>query len=175
MKKIYIDGELAYPIYQITFEWINKNNRKDSTNWMIMLRNELTDKEQQEKLIQYSEQLMKQYPNAKCMIGNMKFVRYETWCLQWFNHYTFDIGQTDQEVLESFERFVRRMEKMNLQNGHQINSPNYDLPNWRETYHCLMGAEDRWRWYGGDSYENRTKPPCRCEGCKQAGVIRINH
>jgi hypothetical protein len=38
-----------------------------------------------------------------------------------------------------------------------------------------MGAEDRWRWYGGDSYENKTDPPCRCNGCKKAGVIRINH
>jgi hypothetical protein len=40
--------------------------------------------------------------------------------------------------------------------------------------YCLMGAEDRWRWYGGD-YDNKTNPPCRCEGCKKYGVIRINH
>jgi hypothetical protein len=37
---------------------------------------------------------------------------------------------------------------------------------------CLMGAEDHWRWRGereGDP------PPCRCEGCKKCGFIRINH
>lgn len=40
-----------------------------------------------------------------------------------------------------------------------------------------MGAEDRWRWgaasENGDN--NQDPPPCRCYGCKDRGVIAINH
>jgi hypothetical protein len=174
MEKVYIDGELAYPIYQIEFTWLDKNDKKDSTGWKVMFKEPLTDDEQQEKLKEYGEQLERKY-NSKCMQGSMKFVEYETWCIERFCHYTYDNGQTNQEVLDSFEKFVQRKENMNLQNGHQISDPDYSLPNWTKTYYCLMGAEDRWRWCGGEDREHRTDAPCRCEGCKKNGLIRINH
>lgn len=93
----------------------------------------------------------------QCEIS-VKFLRYETWCLEWFNHWTVDDSRSDEEYLASFTRFVMRMER---------------LP---EGEYCLMGAEDRWRWRGTtDDGKGKTNPPCRCEGCKKAGVVRINH
>ena len=193
MEKVYIDGELAYPIWKITARWsqdgiqdpkypnsyegLAENRIWDSTNFMKMYK-EHVSKEQVEKeandwWMKYStDKLSGKNPSDLTLTIN--FIRYETWCLTWFCHYTFDVGQTDQEALESFEKFVKRMEDMNLQNGHEINSPNYDQANWANTYYCLMGAEDRRRWYGGD-YDNRTPAPCRCDGCKKYGIISINH
>lgn len=86
----------------------------------------------------------------------------ESWCLGWFNHWTFDVGQTDDEALASFEAYVRRYE--DIQDRHPG-----DIP---EGYRCLMGAEDRWRWNGEP---DRSAAPCRCEHCREQGVIRVNH
>lgn len=89
----------------------------------------------------------------------------ETWCLEWFQHKTFDAGQTDSEALASFERYVRRYEFIqDIQPG--------EIP---DGYRCLMGAEDRWRWSGGPTAQDKSEPPCRCEHCKKQGVIRIGH
>jgi hypothetical protein len=171
-----IDNEQAYPIYEVKFKWIYEDDTEDSTGWKVMFKNKLPNEEQQEKIKEYDEYLYGKYETKynkkiKCMLGSMEFVEYETWCIQWFNHYTFDIGQTDEEVLDSFEKFVRRKTETNKRNGHYNNELNYnnELP-----YYCLMGAEDRWRWNGGDA-DNYTDPPCRCEGCKKNGLIRINH
>lgn len=89
----------------------------------------------------------------------------ESWCLVWFNHWTFDVGQSDEECLASFEDYVRRYEHM------QDYWPG-DPP---EGYRCLMGAEDRWRWHGGSDADDRTEAPCRCKHCREQGVIRVNH
>src|SRR3990167_6008579 len=32
-----------------------------------------------------------------------KLVIHESWCCTWFSHYTFDVGQTDAEALDSFQ------------------------------------------------------------------------
>ena len=95
----------------------------------------------------------------------IKFLWKETWCIDWFSHWTFDEGQSDSEVMLSFASFVDRMESYNRSR------------NKEEKEYCLMGAEDSWRWHGtkeGDSNE-RTEPPCRCKYCKEQGVIRIGH
>lgn len=89
----------------------------------------------------------------------------ETWCLSWFEHWTFDVGQSDEEALASFERYVRRYERMQ-----DVRPGEYP-----EGYRCLMGAEDRWRWNGGPGPDERTPPPCRCKHCKAQGKIRIGH
>ncbi len=90
----------------------------------------------------------------------------ESWCLEWFSHRTLDVGQSDEEALASFEQYVRRHE--HYQDWEASEKP--------EGWICLMGAEDRWRWHGGNQpQEDRTPPPCRCEHCKRLGLIRINH
>jgi len=90
----------------------------------------------------------------------------ETWCLEWFSHKTFDVGQTDAEALASFARYVMRHE--HYQDWHHDERP--------EGWVCLMGAEDRWRWHGGNQpKDERTDPPCRCKHCQKQGVLRINH
>lgn len=94
----------------------------------------------------------------------LEYIDEDEWCLTWFSHYTFDNGQTDEEVLDSFREFVRDFED-----------------DTKRTFTTLMGAEERWRWCGhiyqneGDWQPTRTDPPCRCQFCKEQGVIRINH
>ena len=91
-----------------------------------------------------------------------------------FQHETFDLGQTDEEALESFRKFVYRKQELNYKNGHQEND---SVSGNNKPFHCLMGAEDRWRWKGtqeGNS-EQPTDAPCRCKHCKEQGMIRIGH
>lgn len=93
-----------------------------------------------------------------------KLKEHEVWNLTWFQHETFDLGQDDLTVLDSFERFVQRKEEL------AFNDPDGSYP--------LMGAEDRWRWHGaepnGDRNDN-SPAPCRCKFCKEQGKIRIAH
>lgn len=98
----------------------------------------------------------------------------DCWCLTWFSHWTFDVGQTDAEVLASFERFLER-KGLRLNYGHD---PYYSHD---DAGYSSMGAEDRWRWRGqksadgGHDDDNRTEPPCRCDGCRKLGRIVIIH
>lgn len=97
------------------------------------------------------------------LVLEAKFKEHNTFICTWFGHETFDDGQSDEEFLQSFEEFVRKYE-------HQ-QEIRYDTSD--PDYHCLMGAEDRWRWRSGnEEYEGI---PCRCEGCKKAGMLRIAH
>lgn len=101
----------------------------------------------------------------------------DCWCQGWFDHWTFDIGQSDADVLVSFERFLERkgVRISYSHDEHQYNALDPDVP------YSAMGAEDRWRWRGqkladgGHDDDNRTEPPCRCDGCRKRGVIRIIH
>ncbi len=91
-----------------------------------------------------------------------RFVRWDTWVLRWFGHTTIDTGQTDDEALSSFQEYVWRVSDWNRAN--------------RDAERCLMGAEDRWRWYGNNDENGDQHPaPCRCDGCKKNGVLLICH
>jgi hypothetical protein len=96
----------------------------------------------------------------------------EVWVISWFSHWTFDVGLSDRDVLESFERFVRRMEN-------RIRRETYrDGDGIEHSPYCLMGAEDRYRWRGraaDGSPDPDSPPPCRCVQCKEQGVLRIDH
>lgn len=102
--------------------------------------------------------------NPSAPVVTVELTHHETWCLSWFAHWTFDDGQTDHEALDSFHRFVRRMQQKNREEARVVDGI------LREPY-CLMGAEDEWRWRGADD----APPPCRCEGCKKLGRIVICH
>lgn len=191
---IYIDGELAYPIWRINVKWIQDGNQSqypktwweglpegkfyNSTSYYIMYK----EPKSYDEIYQESVEWFNKYKNNDKLKDKnvsdeqimIEFIRYETWCGQHFNHYTYDTGQTDEEILVSFEKFVQRMEILNLREGKEVHFRDGSGSYWQDVY-CLMGAEDRWRWSGGNSYENRTDPPCRCDGCKKYGLIRINH
>ena len=174
-----IEGEQAYPIYTILVKWsqdIIKKDRKlsdwqieglpegrawNSIRYIKMYKDEqdvaaLQKKVESVIIPKFFESKNIMNPSEIKVIA--EFTRYETWCLEWFCHWTFDNGRSNEEYLASFARFVTRME---------------NLP---ENEYCLMGAEDRWRWKGTtNDGKGTTLPPCRCDHCKKAEVVRINH
>lgn len=77
----------------------------------------------------------------------IEFSEYETWCITWFAHFTLDIGQTNQELQTSFQRFIHRK-----------------LPLVHDGKYCLMGAEEGWR-----------HKICTCDSCKKVGIRTITH
>ena len=185
----FMEPKHKYPIYLIDFKWSQAGKPEGieynpESNWFkglpegrfwngfphkFMLKEELTDAQLTikgaELWTQYTTRNSEQKDIDNLVIHG-RLVEHEEWCIQWFNHYTFDIGQTDEEVLQSFEEFVRRKEAYN-----QIHRNEYG-----EGKYCLMGAEDRWRWSGEQLKHGDYLPaPCRCEYCKEQGLIRINH
>ncbi len=181
-------GEAMYPIYSFAVRWAEdgeqnpeyKHRREGLPDGRIwngmqsyhMFRKPLSEKELNEKAREWwtkgrdaegrNERPSIASKNPGDCVVTALFVRNETWCGSWFGHWTFDNGQTDEEVLASFTAFVDRMMLLQDQD--------------RNAY-CLMGAEDRYRWCGTKTGEpdERTDPPCRCKHCKEQGVIRIGH
>ncbi|HUU93210.1 MAG TPA: hypothetical protein VM238_18605 [Phycisphaerae bacterium] len=178
-------SEPTYPVYRILARWIedmkpNYNAApwqtegvpagkiRNSTSHTIMFREEPTMDGVFEDAERWWAQFQPTRNGAADAIIIAIFVERETWCLGWFNHWTFDVGQTDQEALASFEVFVARKKDFNHQNPRIVNGLTVPA-------HVLMGAEDRWRWSGKADDDQDTPPPCRCKWCKEQGRIRINH
>jgi len=96
----------------------------------------------------------------------------ETWCMEWFSHYTFrDRFTSPGSVLADFEQYVNRVER---RQGSQHLSPEVIEDFEERSGHkwiCLMGAEDRFRWSGAED----GPAPCSCKHCIDQGVWRINH
>lgn len=164
-----------YPIYRISLNFKCKDNEDDewtsnSVCKSIMYKTPRTDDQLDEVVRNWIISLDSKYKYVSNTTDySYKLIRYETWCLDWFCHYTFDIGQSDSEVMTSFEEYVSRYE-------HQQNLPVEAIEKLGDKYVCLMGAEDRWRWGHKDELTRDIVPgPCRCAGCRKAGVIRINH
>ena len=176
-----IEGVQSYPIYKFTASWHEDGDAPypnwkiglpdgkiwNGTGWSKMYKTVPHQKEPELHILNWwekykNEKLVNKNPSTPLL--HVELYEYETWCLDWFQHHTFDTGQTDEEALASFERFVQRKERIIREKG--------------ETAYCLMGAEDRYRWTGsGDDgkLDTNTKPPCRCKYCKEQGMIRIRH
>ena len=175
-----IENDPKYPIYQIEIRWIQDGEydekyprwfkglragrMRNSTGFSRMEKEELEIAVIRKDALKWWRNYKREKLEGKNP-GRPKITitgpRYETWCLIWFQHFTFDNGRTDAEYLASFERYVQRYEHMQ------------DYPeDWPENYQCLMGAEDRWRWVAD---KDNSHPPCRCEHCKEKGVVRIGH
>ena len=179
-----IEGEIAYPIFRVDVKWHEpireyvkqgegcpEGRGWNGTSKDIMFQDPISDADIDKWCQEVLENQLK-HARPKAMFGDIaggefskKLLRHETWCLYWFNHWTFDVGQSDQEVLRSFGDYVGRMECLNEK--HRIATGKFDTD-----LHCLMGAEDRWRWRGK---EDGSPPPCRCDQCKKNGLIHINH
>ena len=189
-----IDGEQAYPVWHISAKWVQDGSHPEYPKWHEglpenrfrtgadyhwMFREEMT----QEQVEEFIREWWQKYSAEKLSGVNPTdlqlecvFVRYETWCLEWFCHYTYDTGQTDHEAIASFERFVCRMKALNGREGELVQLPDGSNGVYSRDVYCLMGAEDRWRWHGERKEDGENAPPpCRCDGCKKRGVIRINH
>lgn len=170
-----------YPIYKFSIKFKYKEDSsgpwKDNSIFnSIMYKSKRTEDQLEESVRDIINNLDSRYNNIHPIIDySYKLLRYETWCLNWFSHYTFDIGQSDEDALDSFEKYVKRYEDQQSLPIEMINKLGDD-------YNCLMGAEDRWRWghYEMDEKGNRIGEdlilgPCRCNACKKAGIIRIDH
>lgn len=185
-----------YPIYQINARWSQDGDQDpkypkwykglpegriwNSSGSSMICKEEKTEEELNAILNNWWENLKNEkneIKNSKYAIINpeiqkleIKLLKFDSWNCTWFSHETFDEGQTDQEALDSFEEYVRRIEQHNQKCEWEGNEKDMI---------ALMGAEDRWRWEGlktGDPNDNTsTPPPCRCKYCKEQGKIRINH
>ena len=181
-----IEGEKAYPIYSVRIEYthdINDENMKYIGKNQILPNSRAKGYISYSQMYKKEQDIneIKQEVNEKTWVNFIKvhdrrtleegripidkptlesidisLLRYETWSLTRFSHWTFDDGRSNIQYVESFARFVARMKQV-------------------EGY-CLMGAEDVWRWHGkSDDDKERTDPPCRCMHCKNKGIVRIDH
>lgn len=177
-----VDESRRYWIYDIRAEWRYLHKECKGEAWckkdsdglchnmaspmsMRAFRTEPTREQLDEDVAGFVAGLRKrQAEKGRELVGltsNIELVRRAEWWLSWFCHSTFDVGQTDAEVLASFEQYLDWAEPQSTERGGTV---------------CLMGAEDRWRWHGyQDKDGNRTPAPCRCDGCRKYGLIRIGH
>ena len=192
-------GDKKYPVYLSQFKWF-ENGRKGNRILNFMYQRNMykqSDKLEEGELlpiaINYWDGYKKHRTNKKVArqddpklrykmstpIISVEFIEFETWCLEHFQHYTFDIGQTDEEALLSFKQFVVRKIDLNHANGyHDMISPPIGADTKKRPFYCLMGAEDDWRWRGAEpdgKQSDQSKPPCRCKFCKERGILRIAH
>lgn len=169
-----MDKENKYPIYETSARWIEDGmDHPNSTSFKTMFPTGTTIEEARHDAIQWWDQYQNSTgwnkdkpPLCDRLIGlasiEVRYVEHESWVCGWFQHITRNVHMTDDEILRSFISFVLRKKRQNVRNGHSPTDMNFDskLP-----YHCLMGAEDEWRW----------KKPCRCEHCQKRGVVTIDH
>lgn len=183
-----------YPVYSFSASWQQDGEHdpaypdaymykdqppgriRNGTGWSTMYKEEKT----QEELDQIIQDWWAEYSTKNESLQNKgelivyklegKLKEYAEWNLTWFAHETFDIGQTDIEVLGSFERYVSKIEEENW------GKDEFDHTSGHRT---LMGAEDRWRWRAGANAEGErcenTPAPCRCKYCKEQGKLIIVH
>ncbi len=167
-----IDGEPAFPIYDVRFHWhipigdrditgmgppwfegLPAGRMKSGSQMDFMCREEMPVEEVVRQLTEVNlPRFQEKEPGLGDFQVSVKPARFEVWNLTWFCHQTYDRGQSDADVLASFNRFVMRRQRVEGS--------------------CLMGAEDRWRWHGEKQGD---LPPCRCQGCRKCGMIRIGH
>jgi hypothetical protein len=177
-------GELCYPRYKVVTSWKQESDKFSGKVVPISCEWDELSKEEKDPGDIIADITNNWFPkrieskklqNVSDFIVKVEELNKEVWCLSWFSHWTFDIGMTDEQVLDSFSRYVKRVKCANEHFRYSIDSKNGSQ--YRNDYFCLMGAEDRYRWRGCETAEPRTDtdPPCRCEYCKKHGVVRIDH
>ena len=165
--------EIAYPIYRFT---LHLSGYSEKTTGFTIMEPDLLSYDELISEAEYCKDKFLWEPNrwaldekkkvcrgdqgVQVLWYEVQFVRFDTWLGTWFQHLTRNIHLSDDDLEESFRRFVRRMMPLHLNNQRpkEYQDPNIGV-------YCLMGAEDRWRW----------KAPCRCAECQALGVTRIDH
>jgi hypothetical protein len=156
--------------YPNSYEGLPEGRVWNSTGFYKMFKEEQTQEELDKFVKDWWDKYVVNRPKDRQPIVNPELLelkavykKHDSWVITWFEHQTFDIGQTDEEALQSFEDYVSRIEQ-----------ENYDKDLTEQE--CLMGAEDRWRWHGvADDGKTVTPAPCRCKYCKEQGYVRIAH
>lgn len=151
----------VFPLYRVVYEYDTGDGTKVQTTslirpWIFKVDPGAAEVERQARAVWPTIQ----FRDADRQDRRLIAVKVERegdvpWAPGWFTHQTFRTGRTDDELRESFERFVRRYENMQDYNG----APR------PPGYHCLMGAQDRWRW----------QPLCECDACRRDDVAMIAH
>ena len=139
--------EKRFPIYRFWANWTQDNiDYKNGFSARVMYKEHQSDAELRvilEKMISGAlEKDSVKGQNPKMVDSGFEFIEEESWCLRWFNHYTFNHFDTDEEAERSFNQFIYRKESQNLENGHY----KHESSDSKKPFHCFMGAEDRWRW-----------------------------
>lgn len=154
-----IGGSTAYPIFSFSLEWEQDasddpacGRERNSCGGMYQMFREMPAVKILECHIDKLKKNRRE-PAIRWLNESIQFLRFDTWCIEWFSHQTFDDGRSNEEFMDSFDDFVCRCRRDGIE---------------------LMGAEDRWRWTTPDDCDDKTLP-CRCEGCKKLGVVRVNH
>ena len=157
--------EKKFPIYKFKADWDLEDGTRDGTSWWFMFKQDPTEDELNEVLEKHRLARVLKQENLNKSISNYissyEFVEYESWCLHWFNHYTYNLFETDEEVEKSFYNFIDRKYYQNKVNDHYKTERKEGNNN---PFYCFMGAEDHWRW-----------KICRCEHCQKLGKITIDH
>ena len=168
-----IQAENEYPIFWFSLEF-------DDRLWNVstdrMFPEMLSEDEQQAYLEEFvnvtldatarEPTLREQVRAGRLQIvkTEVRFRRMDTWCEGWFQHYTLNTNLSDEELLRSFERYVRKHHLVHTLGEHEDPKIYFKRVSWEDRV-SLMGAEDRWRWKG----------PCRCEHCQARGIVMIDH
>jgi hypothetical protein len=176
-------AEQTYPIYYVRprwseasaadrktgpawlFEGLPEGRAWNGSGWYTMEREDRPPEEIAEEVAsEWWPKYAETRPDPADLTVEVTFKMRDTWCSGWFSHWTYDIGLSDADVLDSFHRYVHR-----IQTSGRTES---------EVGGMLMGAEDCWRWHGcatGEPQGETTPPPCRCKHCKSRGIVRIDH
>jgi len=144
MSEHLVDGERAYPVWRIEAKWVEDGKHNpEYPNWYKGLpegrvRNGTShykmyrEDASKETVMRWAWNWTRgfkavQDQSASDLKITIELKWYETWAIKWFNHYTFDTGQTDAEVMKSFSRFVARMEERNWR-GRFTDGLDHDVP-----------------------------------------------
>lgn len=142
--------EKFFPIYYFSLRWNQSDYKNNFTSWYTMFKEKPTTEDLENVLKEAKKHMevrmeKKEIEITEWLDCNYKYIEDESWCLRWFNHYTYNQFETDEEAEKSFMNFVDRKISGDKENA-------------------LMGAEDIWRW-----------KICRCEHCQKVGKITIDH
>lgn len=154
-----MNGDPLFPLYGVVYTFDLGDGTKPETTslmrpWLFKADPGAAEVERQARLTWPT--ITFRTPGARRLLSLEVERKPDTeWALAWFAHQTFRAGRSDDELRESFERFVRRYEDLQDYNG----------PTPPSDYRCLMGAQDRWRW----------KPLCACDACVRDDVALIAH
>ena len=164
-----------YPVYSISILWTmgkptywkdsegkKIESKTNSTGFTWAFRRKFSEETIKNKVLKWwlnyrKKKLEKEEPISDLKI-EVKFLGMQSWWQQWFSHETFNSFETDQDAFDSFFRWFTDNGFRHSYNEH----PGYgseDLMLQTDKYgnkHCLMGAEEYWRW-----------KVCHCKHCEK--------